>query len=112
MTRSDARRVLVILAVLAAASTVIAAVLGLAAGFGGARSVALGFYLVGAAAGFVGFILGTSRLLRSKAARGAEHAQHTTEESRESRALAALLMIIGVGFVFIGAAFDPGATVI
>jgi hypothetical protein len=111
MIRSGARRVLVIIAALAAVSIVIGAVLGLAGGFGGARSLALGFYLVGAAAGFVGFILGTSRLLRSKTALGTELVQDRTEESRESRALATLLMVIGVGFVFIGVAFDPDANV-
>jgi hypothetical protein len=112
MIRAGARRVLVVLIVLAGGSAALGIVLGLSAGISAARAAALGCYLVGAAAGFVGFILGSRRFFRRDVLPGDTSSPDPAASARDSRALAALLMLSGVALVLIGAAFDPGATVV
>jgi hypothetical protein len=109
---AGARRVLVVLVVLMGMSAILAVVLGLSAGVGAARAVALGCYFVGVASGFVGFILGSRRFFRRDELPGEGHSLDGTDKARDSRALAALLMVSGVALVLIGAAFDPGAKVV
>lgn len=112
MIRAGARRVLVVLAVLAGVSATLALLLGFAAGVGPARAAALGCYVVGAAAGFIGFLLGSRRFFRRDDLPGDQSPRDAAGRARDARALAALLMLSGVALVLVGAAFDPGATVI
>jgi hypothetical protein len=106
--RAASRRLLILVAVLIAASAAIAALAALATGDGAARSAALGCYLVGATAGLFGFVLGSRRMFRPTAQPGSFF---EPLPAREGRAVAALLMICGVLLILLGAAFDPGASV-
>ena len=112
MIRAGARRVLVVLIALAGGSVALAVVLGLSAGFGAARAAALGCYIVGAGAGFVGFILGSRRFFLRDDVPGDPSSRDPAHSASDSRALAALLMLSGVALVLVGAAFDPGARVV
>jgi hypothetical protein len=112
MIRAGARRVLVVLTALAGGSAALAVVLSLSPGIGAARAAALGCYIVGAAAGFVGFILGSRRFFRRDDLPGDQSLPEPAAGTRDTRALAALLMLSGVTLVLVGAAFDPGARVV
>jgi hypothetical protein len=105
MISAGARRVLVVLIALAAGSAALAVVLSLSPGIGAA-------YIVGAAAGFVGFILGSRRFFRRDDLPGDQSSRDPADRARDTRALAALLMLTGIALVLVGAAFDPGARVV
>jgi hypothetical protein len=115
--RGAARRLLTIAAVCIGGTAALSVVLGALAGKNLTRSIAVGFYVVGALALVGCFIVGSGGPLRRQPAReedltaGPLHRRTmrkaTPEERRESRRNALGLFALGLALVFIGAAIDP-----
>ena len=104
MIRSAARRVFLLLLLLACAVTGVAAI-GVLAGAAPQRALSLGLYAVGSFVAVIGFALGTRRSLRgpdsptSGVTGGVSDLWETTEA-------AALLIVLGLALLAAGVAID------
>jgi len=110
-----ARRFAILLAAIAAVTTVISLLLGLAVGSGVHRSVSLGFYVVGSFLLVAGFFIGNRGPARFK---GEEHAGFfgprklrwaSLEERNTTLNESAILVSIGFALIVVGALVDDRA---
>jgi type IV secretory pathway protease TraF len=122
--RSAARRLLILFAVIFAGTSVVSLALGALAHANLLRSLAVGFYVVGAVVLVGSFILGMRGPLRSEfedergelaPARGMLSSvlvprsirRTTVEERQDARRTSLALFGLGILLIFIGAGFDP-----
>jgi hypothetical protein len=122
--RSAARRLLILFAVIFAGTSVVSLALGALAHANLLRSLAVGFYVVGAVVLVGSFILGMKGPLRSEfedeggelaPARGMLSSvlvprsirRTTVEERQDARRTSLALFGLGILLIFIGAGFDP-----
>ncbi|HZT91727.1 MAG TPA: hypothetical protein VFA05_06800 [Gaiellaceae bacterium] len=116
MIRAAIRRVLVLVGVIAAGTVVGSTILGLIAGSGLARSISVGFYVVGTAVLVGSFVMGSRGPLRPEWGEGGRPSgailpravrRATPEERTESVRVSLLLFALGIGLVLVGALVDP-----
>ena len=115
MLLAGVRRLATIGAALLATTVVLSLLLGLVAGASAARSVSVGFYILGIVLLVGCFVFGVRGPLRGVSetgetapivgARGYRRA--TADERTESTRIAVLLFILGIVVVVIGSAIDP-----
>lgn len=116
MLAAGARRFLMLFGGVAAVTAGIAVALGALAGASLARSMSLGFYLVGSFLLVGGFLVGNSRPLRTSGHdRGlfrdrGEIRRTTAEERREAIGASATYIVIGVLVIMLGIATDARVT--
>lgn len=113
--RAGLARFLTILAVIAAVSAAAAALVGLGLGGSIERAVAIGWYLAGAFALFVGFIASTRGPTRAAdsggwaplSLRGRSLRWASRTEQDDSLNISAILVAIGFVLIVLGVAIDP-----
>ena len=116
MLRANLRRILALLAVVVGGTAAASAALGALAGKNVVHSLAVGYYVVGAAVLVGSFMLGSRGAWRSEPVEdaGALHPswkrrrrRATPDERSESKRGSVGLFVLGIGLIVLGAALDP-----
>jgi hypothetical protein len=112
MLRAALRRLSLLFVSVAGGSAAVALVVGLAAGAGVLRSVSVGWYLVGCALLIAGFFVGNRGPTRPQGEGWFAFSTRrwirwaSADEQRESVSLSALLIVLGLVLILLGAAAD------
>lgn len=125
MLHAAFRRILVFVAVLVGGTAVVSATLGALAGANILRSLATGYYVIGAAVLIGSFALGVRGPMRAEVVENDEDTpptpmrplrrrrrKATSEERAESRRSSLGLFALGIGLLLLAAAVDPARSVV